>query len=160
VDEQCERGITEVAEGPSICTPESEDAKHPTALQEESAFGTKIWLNRPFDETLGAVRSALTAEGFQIVGEIDVTDSDVKYVILEAWHSTYARQALRADMDMGLVMPHNVVVFERSEGTVVAAVDPITQFRLVDGSELHDLAVAIKQKLQDVLDRVAGTGIG
>lgn len=152
MDEQCERGITEVAEGPSICTPE------------ESVFGAKMWMDTPFDETLGMVRRALDAEGFDIVGEIDVAevlraDPSVqfpRYVILEAWHQTYARQALMADMDAGLVMPHNVVVFERAEGTAVAAVDPIEQFRLVDGSELYDLSAAIRQKLQDVLDRVAG----
>jgi uncharacterized protein (DUF302 family) len=149
VDKQCETGITEVAEGPSICTPE------------ESVFGTKMWMDTPFDETLGMVRRALDAEGFGIVGEIDVgkmlsADPGARYVIIQAWHPTYARQALMADMDTGLVMPHNVIVLERSEGTAVGAVDPIAQFSLVDGSELHDLAVAIKQKLQDVLDRVAG----
>jgi uncharacterized protein (DUF302 family) len=151
VDKQCETGITEVAEGPSICTPE------------ESVFGTKMWMDTPFDETLGTVRRALDAEGFGIVGEIDVgqvlrAEPGVpfpRYVIIQAWYPTYARQALQADMDSGLVMPHNVIVLERSEGTVVAAVDPIAQFRLVDGSELHDLAVAIKKKLQAVLDRVA-----
>ncbi|GEM_PF-3004888 len=164
MEEQCERGITEIAEGPSVCAPaEGRGAHYPSAVLEEAAFGTKMWLERPFGETLDALRRALDVEGFEIAVEIEVdkllrADPGVRfprYTIVEAWYPSYSQQALQADMDSGLLLPHNITVFERSNGTVVSAVDPITQFRLIDGSELRDLAVIIKQRLQDVLDRVA-----
>lgn len=164
VDEQCERGIIEVAEGPSVCAPAEHEARagH-AAVQEEAAFGTKVWLDRRFDETLAAVRRALEAEGFEVIGGINVAellraDPGVRfprYVIVQAWHPNYARQALQADMDIGLLLPHNIVVAERPDGTTVAVVDPIAQFRLIDGSELEELSVLLKGKLHDALDRVA-----
>lgn len=167
MEEQCERGITEIAEGPSICTPAEDDARgRPAAVQEVTAFGAKVWLDRPLGETLDEVRRALHAQGFQIAFEMDAgavlrADPGVKfpgYHIIGAWYPSYAREALEAEMDAGLLMPHNIVVFERSGGTVVAAVDPITQFNLIGGGELHDLAVLVRQRLQDVLDRVTGGG--
>ena len=168
MEEQCEHGIVEVGEGPSVCEPAEAEHHHGRpAVLEAAAFGTKMWLSRPFEEVLDSVRRALRAQGFEVVAEVDVSaivraDPGVRfprYMIIEAWYPSYARQALQADMDMGLLMPHNIIVFERSEGTVVAAVDPIAQVELIDGAGLRELAVLIKGRLQDVLDRVSAEGV-
>lgn len=169
MDEQCQTGITEVAEGPSICTPTRIDKRTlPTAVQEPSAFGVKIWLNRSFEETLGSVRRALQAQGFMIafemnVGEVLRADPGVKfpdYHIIGAWYPSYEREVLQTSMDAGLLMPQNIIIYEHSDGTVVAAADTIAQFELIDGRELQELAILIKQRLDDVIGLVAAEDVG
>jgi len=164
MEEQRETPITEVAEGPSIpAQPETKLEQHADAVQEESAYGIKIRVDRPYDSVLASVREALKEEGFGIIAEIDVRRTFKEklaiefpqYVILGACNPRYAHLAMELDMDIGLLLPCNVVVYERAGGTVVETIDPIAQLALADSSDLRDLAIAVKQNLQDVINRVA-----
>lgn len=163
-EEQKEPPITEVAEGPSVPVRSKADLeRHAAAVQEKSAYGIKISVDRPYDRILGSVRDALKEEGFGVITEIDLQQTFKEklgiefqqYVILGACNPWYAHQAIELDIDVGLLLPCNVVVYERAGGTVVEAIDPIAQLALADSSELRELAIAIKQKLQNVINRVA-----
>ena len=116
-----------------------------------------------FDDAVSRTREALKAEGFGVITEIDVqmtlkTKIDVNfrpYLILGACNPAMAYQALQVEDKVGTMLPCNVVVQERSEGTVeIAAVDPVASMQAIENPMLHEKAVAIAGKLRHALDLI------
>jgi len=157
--------IVEIAEGPSVPAPPEEQPaeRHAAAVLRECAYGIKVWVEKPYEEALDATKRALAEEGFDVVTQIDVRQLlheklGVKfphYAILGALPLQSAHAALDLDRDIGLLLPFNLVVCEQSGGTIVEAIDPIAHLAIADSADLEDLARAIRQKLQDVIDHVA-----
>lgn len=163
MQEECEN-LVEVGEGPSICLDkEPHRERHAAAVLETAAYGIKAWVKRDFDDAIAATKKALGQEGFGVLTEINVRDmfhqklnlSFPRYTILGVCNPEYAHQALDLDRDFGLLLPCNVVVYEQGEGSVVEAIDPIAQLAVTGNKDLQDVAVTVKEKLQDVIDHVA-----
>ncbi len=113
-----------------------------------------------FDEALARVPEALKAEGFGVLTEIDVRNTlqqklgvDFRrYKILGACNPPFAHEALKADLEAGLMMPCNVVLYEGDDGVVnVLAVDPAKAVQALGKPHLVELANTIKEKLSRVL---------
>ncbi len=116
-----------------------------------------------YEEALERVPEALKTEGFGVLTEIDVTatlkkklDVDFrKYTILGACNPPLAHQAISTEIDIGLLLPCNVVVYEDDAGeTVVAAVDPETSIGTVDVEGLDEVASDVKARLARVLEQL------
>jgi uncharacterized protein (DUF302 family) len=87
-----------------------------------------------FEQALARVPEVLKAEGFGILTQIDVQatlkeklGADFrKYRILGACNPKLAIRGLTAELEVGVMMPCNVVVYEGDDGkAVVCAVDPM-----------------------------------
>jgi len=124
---------------------------------------TREFPELPYEEAITKVTEAIAAEGFGVLTEIDVKatmkqklDVDFrKYVILGACNPPLALRALMAEPYIGLLLPCNVVVMERDGGgSVVAAIDPETQFKLVDRPGLGKIACEVKEKLERALENI------
>jgi uncharacterized protein (DUF302 family) len=76
------------------------------------------------------------------------------YVILGACNPPFAHQALTAEEEVGLLLPCNVVVYEKDNGTVVAAFDPIAMTKVTDNPVLLKIAEQVKERLQRVINNV------
>ena len=158
--EEC-REIIEVAEGPSVCAPAK--GERAVAVQQEAAYGIKVWIEKPYDQVLQSTRKALAHEGFGIVTEIDVRKlfreklgiAYPSYHILGVCNPEWARKALDLDRDIGLLLPCNVIVYEQSNGAIVEAIDPIALMALAGGEDLQHLARTVKHSLQTVINHVA-----
>lgn len=125
-----------------------------------SNFSIGRELDRAFDDTLVAVREALKREGFGVLTEIDMRATLAEklgvefrnYRILGACNPPFAHRALSADLAVGLVMPCNVVVFEREPGkSTVLAIDPTTTVAATGNSVLVPLAAEVKERLTRAL---------
>jgi uncharacterized protein (DUF302 family) len=90
--------------------------------------------NLTFEEALARVPQALQAEGFGVLTQIDVQETlkqkigvDFrKYRILGACNPKLAYRALSSELEVGVMMPCNVVVYEGDDGkAVVSAIDPM-----------------------------------
>ena len=125
---------------------------------------TDLGMRRPlamsYDDALARVREALAAEGFGVLTEIDVQSTlrkklDVgfrRYVILGACNPPFAHEALQSDLEAGLMMPCNVVVYEDDDRrAVVSAIDPTKTVAATGHPKLIELAGSLKQKLQRAL---------
>jgi uncharacterized protein (DUF302 family) len=130
-------------------------------MKTATAYGLSIDLDRPFEATVAATRAALAAEGFGVLMEADLRATFQKklnvdtppYVILGACSPPHALEALKADPDLGLLLPCNVIVRrdEAAGRTHVAAIDPVVVLGVAENPELQPVAAAIRERLVRVL---------
>jgi uncharacterized protein (DUF302 family) len=129
-----------------------------------ASFGIRKALTCSYDEALAQLPEALKSEGFGVLTEIDVKETlkkklDVdfrRYKILGACNPPFAHQALQAELEIGLFMPCNVIVYEDDGGrAVVSAVDPMQAMAAQAGGGVEKLAAEVRAKLSRVLDRLS-----
>jgi uncharacterized protein (DUF302 family) len=114
-----------------------------------------------FADAVERVRAELATEGFGVLCEIDVRATlkqklDVErepYVILGACNPPLAHRALEAEPDLGVLLPCNIVVYERDGETVVSAVDAERMLSIVDNDELAEVAGEVRRRLATVVER-------
>jgi uncharacterized protein (DUF302 family) len=114
----------------------------------------------PFAEAVDRVRDQLQAEGFGVLCEIDVQaklkaaiDVDREpCLILGACNPTLAHEALSAEPDLGVLLPCNVVVYERAGHTIVSAVDAERMLSIVDNDALMPIAADVRARLARVVE--------
>jgi uncharacterized protein (DUF302 family) len=128
----------------------------------EYAFSTV--LNTSYEEAVTKVTDALKEEGFGVLTEIDVKatlkkklDKEFrKYVILGACNPPYAYRTLQADLDVGLLLPCNVIVYETNDRKAyVSALNPVSALEIMKSEELRKIAEEVSEKLRRVIDTVA-----
>lgn len=126
-----------------------------------TTLGIQKTLDIGFDAALARVPEALKAEGFGVLTEIDVKETlkkklDVdfrRYRILGACNPPFAHKALEHSLDVGMLMPCNVIVYERDDGkTEVSAVDPMLTMAAQGDPAIRPLAAAVQEKLRKVID--------
>jgi uncharacterized protein (DUF302 family) len=119
--------------------------------------------NKPFGAAVERVRAELASDGFGVLCEIDVQKTlreklgveQEPYLIVGACNPPLAHRALSAEPELGVLLPCNVVVYQRSGETQIAAVDPERMLSIVDNDELATVAAEVKARLADVVDRAA-----
>ena len=127
----------------------------------EPRYGIKKTVDLPVEEADQKIRDALAEEGFGILTEIDVKatlkkklDVDFRpYRILGACNPPLAHKALGEEIDIGLLLPCNVVVYEgEDEGTsVVSVIDPVVQLGVADREELAPVAEEVRERMKRAL---------
>jgi uncharacterized protein (DUF302 family) len=109
------------------------------------------------------VEAALAEEGFGILTEIDVAATfkaklDVDrdpYVILGACNPTFAHAAIGADINIGALLPCNVVLHESGDDVAVVFMDPAAVLGMVDAPGVEATAQQVRTALQRVAAAVS-----
>ena len=123
-------------------------------------IGIRATLNLPYEQAVQKTTDALKAEGFGVLTQIDVKatlkqkiNADFRrYVILGACNPALAHRALSANLNVGLLLPCNVTVYEEGDGSVVTAVDPVEMLGVLKGDPVaHEVAVEARTRLQRVI---------
>jgi uncharacterized protein (DUF302 family) len=117
----------------------------------------------PFADAVERVRSGLKQEGFGVLCEIDVQATlkeklgidGEPYVILGACNPPLAHQALEADPDLGVLLPCNVVIYERDGEINVSAIDAERMLSIVGNDKLAPIAAEVRRRLAAVVKRAA-----
>lgn len=127
-------------------------------------YGFRTALPIPYEAAIEKATAALKAEGFGVLTEIDVKatlkqklDTDFRrYVILGACNPNLAHQALQQELEIGLLLPCNVIVYETDEGqSIVSIVDPMTMLSVAAGADLQEIAAEAKARLTRVIENLA-----
>ncbi len=124
-------------------------------------------LNMSYEDAVSKVTEALKDEGFGVLTEIDVKGTLKKklgvdfrkYVILGACNPPYAHQTLQIDLDVGLLLPCNVIVYETDDGKAnVSAINPISALEVIKNEDLRKIAEEVSEKLKNVVDKLTHRG--
>jgi uncharacterized protein (DUF302 family) len=123
-------------------------------------FSFSIELDLPYEEAIEKTTDALKVEGFGVLTKIDVTatlkeklDEEFRnYVILGACNPSLAHEALNLQMDVGLLLPCNAIVYEESGKSVVSIIDPIAMLGVIEYPELGSVAEKARERLLRVIE--------
>ncbi len=107
------------------------------------------------------VRDELREEGFGVLCEIDVQATLKEklgvdrepYLILGACNPPLAHRALETEPELGVLLPCNVVVYERDGETHVSAVDAERMLSIVGDDRLAPVADEVRRRLAVVVER-------
>lgn len=129
-------------------------------------YGRMVEIDAPFDEAVERTSAALKDQGFGVLTTIEVdkvlkekidVDRD-RYVILGACNPQLANSGLDADIDLGLLLPCNVVVREEGNRRFVTFVDPDAMLAAAGESEaLSNLARDAKTRLDAAATALANS---
>lgn len=127
-------------------------------------YGISTTVPLPYTTAVTRTKAALAAEGFGVLSEIDVAATLEKklgvnfrpYVILGACNPPLARRALEAELDIGLLLPCNVIVYAADQAghSVVAVLDPVEALRLSGNDAIRPIAEEVKSRLTRMLDEI------
>ena len=126
--------------------------------------GMRAALNLPYEQAVQKTTDVLKAEGFGVLTQIDVKatlkqkmSADFRhYVILGACNPPYAHRTLQSDLDVGLLLPCNVIVYETDDKKAyVSAFNPVSALEVIKNEELKKIVEEVLEKLKRVLDKVA-----
>jgi uncharacterized protein (DUF302 family) len=127
------------------------------------SYGFSKIVTLPYEDAVAKATEELKKEGFGVLTTIDVkatmklrlnVDFD-KYLILGACNPPFAYQALQAEEQIGLLLPCNVIVYEKAGRTVVAAFDPMSMGKVMQNDAIVPIARQVEEKLRRVIDAVA-----
>jgi len=128
---------------------------------QETRYGLNVTVDEPFDVAVARTTDALKGQGFGVLTTIDVQQTlkaklgrDFrKYLILGACNPPLADRALHAELEVGLLLPCNVIVYETGPATtVVAAMAPLAALGLVgDNPVLGEVAREADRRLRAAL---------
>jgi uncharacterized protein (DUF302 family) len=130
--------------------------KRRTTMAKTYGFRTK--LDVPYEQAVERVIDALKVEGFGVLTEIDVQrtlkqklDAEFRqYIILGACNPDLAHRALHEELEIGLLLPCNVVVYEEDGGSVVLIIDPVLMMDVTENPDLEPIAQDARARLQRV----------
>ena len=125
-------------------------------------YGISKKVRTGYDETVIKVTEELKKEGFGVLTTIDVRDTlkkklDVdfpRYVILGACNPPFAHKSLQAEEELGLLLPCNVIVYEKEGAVTVSAFDPTTMSAIVENPAVGEIAAEVKSRLERVVAAV------
>jgi uncharacterized protein (DUF302 family) len=129
--------------------------------QTKFTFGVETDLD--LQSARSKVEELLKEEGFGVLTEIDVKETLKKkidvdfrpYVILGACNPQIAHQALQKELEIGAVLPCNVIVYENDKGgSSVSFMDPKAALGIVGEPGLEEFAAQVTERLKRVAEKI------
>ncbi len=130
-----------------------------------TTLGTHVSMKQPYEVAMALTKAVLKTEGFGVLTEIDVKETMKqklgidfrRYAILGACNPPLAHRALSADLDVGLLLPCNVVVYETTPGeSVVGLLNPMIMSTLFTDPAFADIANDAQCRLDRVAEALRG----
>jgi uncharacterized protein (DUF302 family) len=126
------------------------------------SYGFTKELNKPYEAVVEEITAALKNEGFGILTEINIKEKLKeklgvefrKYIILGACSPANAYKSLQVEENIGLMLPCNVIVYEKDGKTVLSVIKPATAMQMIDNAELKKIAEHVENQLKQAFDIV------
>ena len=125
-------------------------------------YGFSKTVDLSYEQAIEKVTEELKKEGFGVLTTIDVKDTlkkklnvdFSKYMILGACNPPFAYESLQVEEELGLLLPCNVIVYEKEGKTRVSVFDPMVMGAIIDNPQIGPIAQKVKEKLQRALAAV------
>ena len=132
---------------------------------QETRYGLQVTIPVPYETAVQRATDALKGEGFGVLTTIDVKETlraklnreFRKYVILGACNPPLAYKTVQEDINIGLLLPCNVIVYEADDpaNSVVAVIDAERMMSVVgESADLKTVAADVNEKLRRAIDAV------
>ncbi len=116
-----------------------------------------------FEEAIAKVQQLLEEKGFQIytrlnlheiVGDAD-HDKFGRYIIIGACNPEFASQLFKADPNIGLLMPCNIVIYElHSGGCKVMIKDPARIMDMISSPVAIETSINVKCLMEEIIEEL------
>ena len=125
-------------------------------------YGFSKTIDMSYEQAIDKVTSELKKEGFGVLTFIDVKETlkqkinvdFKKYAILGACNPPIAHRALQTEEDLGLLLPCNVIVYEKDDKTRVSIFDPMVMTWIMENDQMKPIATEVQERLQRVLKAI------
>jgi uncharacterized protein (DUF302 family) len=132
----------------------------PASKSQEYGYVARVDL--PFEDAVARMEAGLKNEGFGVLCKIDIQAKlkeklgveFPRYVILGACNPPLAYQALQEEINLGLLLPCNAVVFERNGQVHVGVVDAKKMLSVVGNPGMKQMARDVNRKLRSVVNNI------
>ncbi len=112
-----------------------------------------------WETSVERARAALAEEGFGVLTEIDIQGKMKEklgrdmppYIVLGACAPPLAWQGLQAQMDLGVLLPCNVCVYEHEGQVFVSAMEPKAALELIGDPAISEVASEVSARLHRVV---------
>jgi uncharacterized protein (DUF302 family) len=126
------------------------------------SYGFTKEVDAPFEQILERLPKVLEKEGFGVISTIDIGQKmrdklgvDFrKYVIIGACNPKNAYKALIAEENIGLMLPCNMIVYEKGGKTVVGSIRPSVMMEAFGNDALTSVAAEVEASLKRALDSI------
>lgn len=127
-------------------------------------YTTRTTVSADFDDAVEMTIDALEDEGFGVLSDIDVQatfeaklgEEFQQYRILGACNPPLAHEGLSEEIELGALLPCNVIVYETEDDKVaVSAVDPELLVGLAENDELDSIATEVGERLDRVIAAIS-----
>ena len=125
-------------------------------------YGFSKTIDLAYEQAIEKVTAELKKEGFGVLTSIDVKDTlkqkinvdFKKYTILGACNPPIAHKALQEEEELGLLLPCNVIVYEKEGKTCVSIFDPMVMTWIIENDNMKPIATEVQERLQRVLNAI------
>jgi uncharacterized protein (DUF302 family) len=125
-------------------------------------YGITKKVDLSFAGAVKKTKQKLAEVGFGVLTEIDIKEKILEklgkrmenYLILGACHPESAFEAIKSEMEIGLLLPCNVLVYEKNNEVFVSVINPEVALMLTENSSLEDLSRSIKKRLEEALSLI------
>lgn len=122
-------------------------------------YGFSKTVDISYEQAIEKVTAELKKEGFGVLTFIDVKETlkqkinvdFKKYAILGACNPPIAYRALQEEEHLGLLLPCNIIVYEKDGKTHVSIFDPMVMTWILENDQMKPIATEVQEKLQRVL---------
>lgn len=125
-------------------------------------YGLSKQTGYSFDEAIERATEELKKDGFGILTTIDIKqtlknklDVDMdKYTILGACNPNFVHQALQIENELGLLLPCNVIVYEKDGKVHVSIMNPEIMASVTGNEKMDEIGKEVKKILAGTLERI------
>lgn len=130
---------------------------------DDCGYGFGCSIEMKFDDLLARVEELLDKRGFRVLTRLHLCDllsekdkeNFGRYVILGACNREFAGHLFNADINIGLLMPCNIIIYElKSGGCKVMVKDPLNIMDLIKSPVAIETAMQIKEQLEEMVEEL------
>lgn len=116
-----------------------------------------------FNDAVLKLKEELKKQGFGVLTEIDVKktlkiklDKEMdEYLILGACNPNFASKGLDLEMEIGLLLPCNVIIYKDNLGEIIiAAINPLEALKITSNESIKKIAQEVKNRLEKVINNI------
>jgi uncharacterized protein (DUF302 family) len=123
-------------------------------------YGYTKEVSKSFDETIAAAKAALAKAGFGVLFELDIANTLKqkigaeleRYMLLGACNPTLAYRAIQAEREIGLLLPCNVLIYQKGGKTFVSTTVPTAAMSMVENAAVQTVAEEAESLLKAAID--------